>query len=97
MIYIRTKTFGQCFTFIKSKFPNFFIEVMNIFNKNTGPTKKKWRSAIILSLSSDPRSQSAIKKQWRLIARKHVLRLSQQDRDDRGRIARIAAGSFEMK
>ena len=39
----------------------------------------------------------SIKKKWRLITRKHVLRLSRQDREDRGRIARIAAGCSEMK
>ena len=76
---------------------NIITHRLTVPQTSTWPTKKKWQSVIILSLSSDPRSQSAIKKQWRLIARKHVLRLSRQDRDDRGRIATIAVGFSEMK
>ena len=102
-MYSMIKSYEKClryYTFNKSA-PNhrsltlrwrlsFLRLVYKIFS---GPTKKQWRSAIILSSYCDPRSQRGTKKQWRFSRSAAGSRRSQQDRDDRGRIATIAAGS----
>ena len=48
--------------------------------RQTWPTKKLWRSAIILHLPCDLCSQSELRKQWRSFASQHVFLWLREDR-----------------